>query len=216
MKHFVFLILLALPFGLLPDNRTAKVNRLKEKAQQAIASHNYENAIEAYHQILDTLRYEDENIQFNLAQAYLKNSTNKESKVQFEDLFLSSNKHIQSLSYLQVSTIAFKNKEIPKTLQYLKEALRANPNNDKARYNYELLKKLNDQQNNSEQQQKSDQNIEPSEFAKNLKEKAELLVSENRYDEALQLLQNGLKIDSSVQAYNSFIKRLETVATIDR
>ena len=89
------------------------------------------------------------------------------------------------------------------------------PTNEAARYNYELLKKSLAQKD-TQQQKDSKPPIEPSEFAKRIKEKADQLVAQQRYSDALQLLNEGLRSDKTVQAYNDYIQRLGTIVEIDQ
>jgi tetratricopeptide (TPR) repeat protein len=57
---------------------------------------------------------------------------------------------------------------------------------------------------------------EPSAFARRLKAQADSLVAARRYAEALALLQDGLRRDSTVAAYDEAIRRLDAVAGIVR
>ena len=109
-------------------------------------------------------------------------------------------------------------------LQYFKEALKADPTNQTARYNYELawqrLKKHEkdpQQQEQQEQQEQEDQQkIEPSEWAQQQKARADALFQQFRYAEALELMQRSLQQDSTIAAYNDYMRRLGDIAEIDQ
>jgi tetratricopeptide (TPR) repeat protein len=214
-------ILILLLFIMSPQdiNKTAKINNLKAEAHNALESKNYKEAIRLYSFLLDSLEVKDYNIRYNLSQAYYKEGKYEQCKPLYQGLLTSEQRNIQSLSYLQLGIISFKEKKDEEAMNYFKESLRANPSNAKARYNYELLKKLSELTKDSDKSQQQDspqQDIEPSEFAKNLKNKADILVNENRYGEALKLMKDGLEIDQTVNAYNEFIQRLHTIVEIDR
>lgn len=76
------------------------------------------------------------------------------------------------------------------------EALRKNPDNDSARYNYELLKeKLN--------------------FPLKVYAQAEALVKQRRYRDAHQLMQKAMQRDSRMKKYEDFAKKIYSVYQID-
>lgn len=56
---------------------------------------------------------------------------------------------------------------------------------------------------------------EPSAFAEQLKARADTLVADRQYTEALDLMLDGLQQDSTVAAYSDFIQRLGEVVEID-
>ncbi|MEZ4766291.1 MAG: hypothetical protein R3C26_24810 [Calditrichia bacterium] len=99
----------------------------------------------------------------------------------------------------------------------LQKALQLNPEDVQAKHNLELaqrkLKEKEDQEKQDQNQQNN--NIEPSEFAKQLKARAEILVSQRLYREAFDLMQKGLRSDETVAAFQSFINRLKEVAEIN-
>lgn len=95
-----------------------------------------------------------------------------------------------------------------------KKALRANPQDADAKYNlsYAQRKMASD---NSQSSKNNKDKIEPSEFAKKLKAKAEQLIAVRKYKDAYQLMQDGLKKDKTVSAFNDFIKRTKDIVEID-
>ncbi|MTI30837.1 tetratricopeptide repeat protein [Xanthovirga aplysinae] len=213
----IFYGLLAIVFWQGGINDIAKINKLKTKAEEAFVAENYKEAIKTYEYLTDSLDVkDDDNLWLNLSNAYYHNSQNDKAKNIYQRLTTSENQEVRSLSYQQLGVLAFKDEKEQESLQHFKESLKANPNNEEARYNYELIKKyLNKQQQEQEEQQQEDK-IEPSDFAKRLKEKADSLVAAKRYQEAVQLMENGLKIDETVAAYNDFIQRTKIIVTIDQ
>lgn len=85
---------------------------------------------------------------------------------------------------------------IRQSLIHFKEALKRDPSNDSARYNYELLKlKLN--------------------FPEMVYNKAEQLVQRRRYGQAYQLMAAATKKDSRMKRYADFTKKIQAVHKID-
>ena len=96
-------------------------------------------------------------------------------------------------------------------LQLYKQVLLLDPSNEAARFNYEYLKRRQESQATGEPP-----NIEPSPFAQRLKKRAETLVARTQYTTAAALLKDGLRRDSTVQAYRDFMRRIEEIAQIAR
>jgi len=92
-----------------------------------------------------------------------------------------------------------------------KQVLLSDPTHEAARYNYEVLKRRLAQRRAGG---RDAPDVEPSDYARRLKKKAEALVSERRYEEAAALMQEGLQNDSTVAAYREFIGRLDDVSQI--
>lgn len=96
-------------------------------------------------------------------------------------------------------------------LPLLRQALILQPENEHARFNYELVKR---------QTQDSSENAEgtppdPSAFAEEMKARADSLVVHRRYTDAFDLMNEALQQDTTVAAYNDFIQRLSGVAAIE-
>lgn len=158
MKYIIALILLASPFNDL--DKIAKVNSLKKEAKAAYNQGEYKTAIEKYSFLLDSMQIEDDNIELNLANAYykLKDSTNAVNG--YNNLLSSKDKIIKSVAHQQLGIMADRAKKFDEALNHFKNAIKTNPANDEARYNYEMLKKMLDEQekNKQDQQNKDQQN----------------------------------------------------------
>jgi tetratricopeptide (TPR) repeat protein len=81
-------------------------------------------------------------------------------------------------------------------LDYFKEALRKNPENDSARHNYELIKKVID-------------------FPEAIMAEAQALIAQKKYRQAAALLESGMRRDPRLRKKKDFMERLRTVITID-
>lgn len=98
-------------------------------------------------------------------------------------------------------------------LHEYEQVLLQDPSHEAARYNYEYLKRQAADQQPSRSQ--SDPEVEPSPYARQLKEKAEALVAQEQYEAAEALMNEGLQQDSTVEAYRDFMNRIEDIAQIN-
>lgn len=110
---------------------------------------------------------------------------------------------------------AYRQENLKAALSFYKQALLADPTNESARFNYEFIARRLENDQESPQQQ-SENRIDPSEYAKALKEQAERLVADTKYREAYDLMIEGLKVDETVQAFQTFIGRTGKVADINQ
>ena len=101
-------------------------------------------------------------------------------------------------------------KNLEAALDFYRKALLANPGYEDARFNYEYVKR-----EMAKRQQSPSRSIEPSDYARKLKRRAEALAQNRRYEAAYRLMQQGLQRDSTVAAFQSFITRLSDVTQID-
>jgi len=211
---FIAILLILSPFNDL--DKIAKINKAKKEAKEAYLAGDYQMANSKYKLLIDSLGVDEEEVQLNFAhtQYQLNDTTNAVKR--YQNLTESSNNKISSIAQQQLGQIQFDKKQYEPALEHYKNALRKNPSNQEARYNYELLKKiLKEQEDNKKQEQGQDQqNQEPSEFAKQMKKKAEELVLLRKYSEAYNLMQLALQKDKTVSSFNDFINRIKDVVEI--
>lgn len=155
MKVGFLFILLAL---LLTDPaRIGKINRIKEEAKKAYLAGDYATAAAKYKYLTDSLAVTEEEVLLNLANAYFELNDTTAAISQYQNLTQSSNNKIRSVAQQQLGVARNKQSKFEEALNHFKEAIKADPTNNDARYNYELLKRKLDEQKKQEQQQK-DQN----------------------------------------------------------
>jgi Ca-activated chloride channel family protein len=206
MKMLILTVLLHISDG--DIHRIAKINKLKKTAEKAYKSGDYERAIASFRTLTDSLEVDEDAVWLNLANAYFETQDTAQAMEYYVQVAAASQGALRSQAFQQLGVMMDQRNRRQEALNNFKEALKADPMNEDARYNYELLKKmLGDEQNSSD----SDDSPEPSEYAKKLKEQADKLVKMNLFPQALQLMQNGLQKDETVSAYNQFIQKLNDV-----
>jgi len=111
--------------------------------------------------------------------------------------------------------------KLQESIQSYIKSLELNPNDTDTKFNLELARaKLKENADKQQQQKKNDnqdkkqEKIDPSEFAKKLKREADRLVKLRRYADAYGLMENGMKQDQTVKAYQDYISRLQEITGI--
>ncbi len=142
--------------------RISTINRMKSAAMQAYASGNYAEAAQRYQYLIDSLGVIEEEVLLNLGHSYFQLNDYEKARQAYAAATVLGNKNRQSIAHQQLGVIANREGKFQEALQHFREALKANPENEEARYNYELLKKkLKDQNNppqqNQQQQQQNEQ-----------------------------------------------------------
>lgn len=156
MKYLLTILLVAASSWTDLD-RIAKVNELKKEAKTAYNNGDYQKALDNYLYLVDSMQVEDDNIVLNMANAYykLKDTTNAVNN--YQSVSDSKDNVVRSVAQQQLGIIANRTKKFKEALEHFKEALKADPANEEARYNYELLKKaLKEQEEQQKDQDKQD------------------------------------------------------------
>lgn len=148
MKLFTIFILLVSLFQTDP-RRIAKINAFKKEAEKAFQSGDFQNAIAKYTYLKDSMKVDDDNIMLNIAHAkyQLKDSTAQDN---YQLLASSENKKLRSVALQQLGVINKEQNKLKLSADYLKKAIKADHTNKDARFNYEVVKKLlNEQEKNN-------------------------------------------------------------------
>lgn len=210
------LLLIALLFTDL--DKIGKINAAKSEAKKAFLSGDFETAAKKYRYLVDSLGVTEDEVRANLAAAYYQLKDTANALNTYSQIAQSSNARIRSVANQQLGVMADTKGKSEEALNYFRQALKAAPENQEARYNYEVVKKklAEQKKKDNKNDSKKDKDIEPSEFAKQLKAKADQLVSQRKYQEAHQLMVDGLAKDKTVAHYNEFINRTKIVADINK
>ena len=147
-----FLIILLVLIGNDPKE-IAKINSLKKEAEQAYKSGNYELAVSKYTYLTDSMGVEDDQIKLNLGHAYYQLKDTTGAKLNYGRVGASTNKKLKSIAYQQLGVMSKEAGKLEESLQQLKSAIKADPTNREAIYDYEVVKKLLEEQKEQQQDQ---------------------------------------------------------------
>jgi predicted negative regulator of RcsB-dependent stress response len=215
MKLSVLLFIVAF---ITDPGKIGKINSTKREAKKAFEAKDFKTAISKYKYLVDSLGVQEDEVSMNLANAYFQSNDSLSAIQWYTPLTQSKDARIRSLANQQLGVLANHQGKPDEALTYFKNSMKAAPENDDARFNYELIKKKLAAQNKDQQNQNKNNDKgkpqEPSEFAKQLKAKADALVKQHFYQEAFDLMSDGLKKDKTVSTYQEFITRTKDVAGI--
>lgn len=138
-------------------NDIATVNSLKRSAEEAFMNKDYEQAALDYSMLIDSMQVVDDKAMLNLAHAYYQLSDSTNARNSYQRLTMTDDKKLKSIAYQQLGMLNSSPDQLQKSLHFFKEAVRANPANEEARYNYELVKKKLQEQEDQQQDQNQDQ-----------------------------------------------------------
>ena len=147
-----------------------------DKGMDLFNSGNYKEAAEYYSSILKE-RSEDSAASFSLGASQYYMEDDVSALKSFEQALSSKDRMLQSKALYNIARILQDQNELDKSLSLYKKSLELNPNDIDSKINYELLKKMINQQNSQDQgnnqnqegseEQQNDQNQERSEEQQN-------------------------------------------------
>lgn len=218
MILFARILLFSLLFLPASWKRIAERNRAIEEAERFYAENKFEESVRKHLVLIDEFGLDTEEVRFDLALSYQHNGQEADAQKTYSDLLNSSHEILPSFAANQIGVIHGNEKEYKEALEFFKMALIKNQDNKNARYNYELLSRwLEDNEEDKEDQEKSEEEdkLQPSNYAKRMKAEADGLVDQFRFNEALEVMNKALEIDETVSYYEEFINNLGEINEIN-
>ena len=189
------------------------------QAEQAYMATDFELSVRQHLGLINEHQISTPETKFNLALSYQNNGQEEEAKKTYEEVIRLGTKILSSFASNQVGVLEGRESNHKDALAYFKSALMQDPDNEVARYNYELLSRWleeNEEESEKEEKDQDDQDkIEPSNYAKRMKAQADDFVDQYRFEEALETMQRALEIDETVAYYQNFIQYLTDVKEIN-
>lgn len=151
---YVFAILLL--FG--PDpGKIGKTNTAKAKAKEAFIGGDYKTAISQYKYLTDSLGVKEDEVMMNLAHSYFNLNDTSNAMASYQKLLSSAKKTLKSNAYQQLGVLNNRQGRLEEALTNFKEALKTDPTNEDARYDYEMVKKKLEEKKKKEEQNKQNE-----------------------------------------------------------
>ncbi len=162
---YIFIVLLAV-FSNDP-REIAKINALKKQAKEAFLAGNFDLALSNYIKLYDSMGVDEDEIKLNIAHAYYNLNDTANAKSNYSQLGTSTNNRLKSIAYQQLGVLSKEAGKLEHSLQQLKSAIKSDPTNQAARYDYEVVKKLLEEQQNQDQEPKDQDKGEENQENKN-------------------------------------------------
>jgi len=200
-----------MPILLSAQSLRSKVNKGNEQYQAS----EYEQALGSYKDALldDPL---NENILFNEADALFKMEKYQEAREGYQKILATKDLKLAAKTHYNIGNTYFMENKLQESIESYKRSLELDQEDFDTKYNLELARaRLKEQSEKQQSQNQDDQNVVPSDYAKKIKEQADLLIAQGLFNEALKLINDALKIDQTVMAYQTYINRLNNVVQID-
>jgi Ca-activated chloride channel homolog len=156
MKYFLIIML---AFVSLNDPiKISKINRAKEEAKKAYEAGDFKKAANTYRYLIDSLEVKEDEVMLNLANALYQQKDTASASTTYQSLTASTKRSISSRANQQLGLMSNEKGKAEEALNYFKQAIKDDPANESARYNYEMLKKKLDEKKKQEEQQNKDKN----------------------------------------------------------
>lgn len=151
-------LLILLAFSTDPG-KIGTINSTKSEAKEAYLKKDFKKAIEKYRFLVDSLQVDEDEVKLNLANAYFASNDTTNAFQRYQPLTQSDNSKIKSIAAQQLGVMANRQGKPEEALAHFKHALKADPTNEDARYNYEMVKKkLEEKKKKEEEEKKKDPN----------------------------------------------------------
>ena len=129
-----------------------KINSLKSQAKEAYKNRDFKTAVAKYRSLIDSLGVNEDEVRLNLANAYFQLNDTTNTALSYQPLTQSDDRSIRSIAHQQLGVLSNRENKYEEALASFKQALKADPTNEDARYNYEMVKKKLDEQKKKEEE----------------------------------------------------------------
>lgn len=122
-------------------NQISQNNQARQEAELAYRQGNYTRALTLYAALSRLTTTIDPGVRLNLGHTYFQLKLYNKARPQYETLLQSDRPDLRTVAATQLGVIACLQHDSVSSLKMFEEALLENPDNEPARYNFELIKK---------------------------------------------------------------------------
>ncbi len=133
-----------------------KINVAKAEAKKAYLAGDFQTAIARYRYLLDSMQVDEDEVRMNLANAYFQANDTTQALNAYLPLTQSKNAKLKSVAHQQMGVLNNRQGKLEEALNEFKQALKTDPTNEDARYNYEMVKKKMEEKKKQQQQDQKD------------------------------------------------------------
>ncbi|MEQ8239034.1 MAG: hypothetical protein RIA69_07460 [Cyclobacteriaceae bacterium] len=185
----ILLTLIAVLISLSNPAEIARSNKLKELAKESFERGDYQEAIKNYSFLIDSMGVDEKELFLNRAHSYYLAGDTAKAKPDYQNATASNSSKLRSLAHQQLGVMAKDKNKLEESLAHLKSSLKNDPTNEQARYDYEVVKRLANEQKEQEQDQEGEDNKDQQDQEKSDEQKEQ--DQENKQDQENQQDQEG-------------------------
>jgi len=168
----MILKLVALAFLLTDPGDIGKINAAKSEAKKAYLAGDFKTAAARYRYLVDSVGVVEDEVYMNLANSYFSLNDTTQAIGSYQRLTQSADNKLRSRAHQQIGVLNNREGRFEEALASLKLALKADPTNNDARFNYEMIrKKLEEEKKKKEQQDQNKDNKDKNEEKKDEQDK---------------------------------------------
>ncbi len=156
------ILIINIIFTIILNDKIDEINKLTLSAEKSFLNKNYSKSISNYRTLIDSLDYSNEKIFLNLAHSYLLSNDTLNAIENYNLASLTDNNNIKSIALQQLGNINERNNKLKEALNFYKESIIADNKNDDSKFNYELVKKRLEKENNQDQKKNEKDNKDNS------------------------------------------------------
>lgn len=150
--------ILILLVSLFPFTDIGKINSAKSAAKKAFLKGDYKTAAGHYQYLVDSLGVREDEVILNLAHSRFNLNDTIPARQGYQELTGSNDPSIRATALQQLGVMSSRSGRLEEALDLFRSALKTNPANEEARFNYELVKRQLEEKKKQEQQQQQKDN----------------------------------------------------------
>jgi len=185
------LVILSVLSLIITNNKIDEINKLTKDAEESFFKGEYKKSIDNYKILIDSFGLSNEKIYLNLAHSYLLSKDTLKAIESYNHASHTENNEVKSIALQQLGNINEKKNKLEEALSFYKKSILADNTNNDSKFNYELVKKKiqenqnqnKDNQENQENNKNSDKNQNQKSSKKNQEENKEKEENKNDNEE---------------------------------
>ena len=152
------ILIIFIAFNNFNINRVDEINKLFKSAENSFINEDYKNAIEDYKILIDSFEISNEKVYLNLAHSYFLINDTLNAIENYNYASLTKDEKIKSIAFQQLGNINESKNNLEEALNYYKNSIISDNTNNDSKFNYELVKKKIDNNQNKDNKKDKEKN----------------------------------------------------------
>ena len=152
------ILIIYIAFNNFNINRVDEINKLFKSAENSFINEDYKNAIEDYKILIDSFEISNEKVYLNLAHSYFLINDTLNAIENYNYASLTKDEKIKTIAFQQLGNINESKNNLEEALNYYKNSIISDNTNNDSKFNYELVKKKIDNNQNKDNKKDKEKN----------------------------------------------------------